>query len=473
MNPPRLHRRELLARASAGFGWAALQGCLAEGALAQPAHDPHPAARLVPRARSVIFCFMSGGASHLDTFDPKPRLAAEAGQPMPVRIERTMFNDNGRIFPSPFRFSRHGQSGHAISSLFPHVADCADELAIVRSMTSEVSEHAQANLFFHTGFPFEGYPSAGAWTSYGLGHANRDLPSYVVLRSGGSSLPIGGVNMFSSSFLPAEHQASFLFADEEEAVRNVRPRVGDSAQARRLRLARQLGGSFAREAADPQVDAAVKNLETAYRMQAAVPELCDIAGESPATRALYGLDDSDPQKAGYARQALLARRLVERGVRFVELTCLNEGIGAGNAGNPWDQHSELERGHAAMAHQVDQPIAGLLKDLRARGLLESTIVVWAPEFGRTPFSQGSNGRDHNPYGFSVWMAGGGVRGGALIGATDEYGYHVVDQPHTVWDLWATVLHLLGLDHQALTHRHQGRDVRLSDVHGRVIRGVLA
>ena len=462
-------RRELLARASAGFGLAALHGSLAA---ASPL-DAHRAARLVPRARSVILCYMSGGTSHIDSFDPKPRLAAEAGQPMPVRIERTMFNNNGRIFPSPFAFARHGECGHEISSLFPHVATCADELAIVRSMTSEVSEHAQANIFFHTGFPFEGFPSAGAWASYGLGSANRELPSYVVLRSGGSSLPIGGIGMFSSHFLPAEHQPSFLQADQDEAVRNVRPRVADAAQQRRMRLAREQGADFAREAGDAEVEAAIRNLETGYRMQAAVPELCDITGETPATRRLYGLDDPDPQKAGYARQALLARRLVERGVRFIELTCLNEGIGAGNAGNPWDQHGELERGHSAMAHQVDQPIAGLLKDLRARGLLEDTLVVWATEFGRTPFSQGSDGRDHNPFAFSVWLAGGGVKGGALVGATDEYGYRVVDRAHTVWDLWATVLHLLGLDHQAFTHRHAGRDVRLTDVHGGVIQGVLA
>jgi hypothetical protein len=389
-----------------------------------------------------------------------------------MEIARTVFNDNGSIFPSPFSFARHGESGLEVSSLFPEIARCADHLAVVRSMTSAFSEHAQANLFLHTGFPVEGHPSAGAWTSYGLGSENRDLPSFVVLRAGDAAFPHGGPGQFSSTFLPADHQASFLRADAEEAVRNVRPRGSDAAQRARLALVRDLGRGFTREG-DAQVEAAVRNLETAYRMQAAVPELCDLSGERPATLRLYGVDSPDRQTAAYARQALLARRLVERGVRFVELSCLTYGIGAGGAANPWDQHSELERGHAAMAHQVDRPIAGLLRDLHARGLLEDTLVVWAGEFGRTPFSQGSNGRDHDPFGFSIWLAGGGVRAGTVVGETDEYGYHAVDRPHTIWDLWATVLHLLGLDHRALTYRHAGRDVRLTDVHGEVMRDVLA
>ncbi|MDA1265477.1 MAG: DUF1501 domain-containing protein [Planctomycetota bacterium] len=463
-----LSRRDLLARSSTGFGLMALNVVLAEQALAD---GRQPAARLRPRAKHVIFCFMSGGVSHVDSFDPKPRLAKEAGQPMPVPVARTMFNNNGNIFPSPFTFGRHGESGLEVSSMFPKIAEQADHLAVVRSMTSAVSEHAQANLFFHTGFATEGFPSAGAWTSYGLGTMNRDLPSFVVLRSGNSAIPHGGVGMFSSTFLPATHQASFLQADNAEAVRNVQPRHADGVQRRRLDLIRRLGRGFASK--DAAVEAAVHNLETAYRMQSAVPELCDLSGESKATRELYGVDDTDGQKAAYARQALLARRLVERGVRFIELSCLTENIGAGGAGNPWDQHSDLERGHGAMAHQVDQPIAALIRDLEARGLLDETIIVWAGEFGRTPFSQGSNGRDHNPFGFSVWLAGGGVQGGTVVGQTDEYGYHVVGQKHTVWDLWATVLHLLGLDHELLTYRFQGRDIRLSDVHGQPIDGVMA
>lgn len=459
-----LSRRDLLARSSTGFGLMALNGVL-------NADVRHPAAIHRPRAKHVIFCFMSGGVSHIDSFDPKPRLAKEAGQPMPVKIERTVFNNNGNIFPTPFQFSRHGESGMEISDMFPRIAEHADRLAVVRSMTSDFSEHAQANLFLHTGFAIEGSPSAGAWMSYGLGTMNRDLPSFVVLRSGNAAIPHGGVGQFSSTFLPATHQASFLQADRPEAVRNVQPRQASAVQRRRLDLVRRLGRGLAEE--EPEVEAAVQNLETAYRMQAAVPELCDLSGETRATRELYGVDDPDSQKSAYARQALLARRLVERGVRFIELSCLTENIGAGGAANPWDQHGDLERGHRSMAHQVDQPIAALMHDLDKRGLLDETLIVWAGEFGRTPFSQGSNGRDHNPFGFSVWLAGGGVRGGTVVGQTDEYGYHVVGQKHTVWDLWATVQHLLGLDHELLTYRFQGRDVRLSDVHGQPIRGVMA
>ena len=464
-----LSRRALLTRASNGFGAVALAGLLGERALAQ---DPRRAALHVPRAKRVIFCFMSGGVSHVDSFDPKPRLAREAGEPFPMPIARTVFNDNGSIFPSPFRFRRHGESGLEVSDLFPEIARHVDELAVIRSLTTTASEHAQANLFLHTGFPIEGNPSAGAWTSYGLGSLNRNLPSFVVLRAGQASTPHGGVGMYSSAFLPATHSGSLLTADAQAAVHNVAPTSTDPAQRARLELARQLGQSFADEGGQ-EIEAAVHNLETAYRMQAAVPELCDIRGESTATRALYGLDSSDPHVSAYARQALLARRLVERGVRFVELSCATYNIGAGGAANPWDQHGDLERGHRAMARQVDRPIAGLLTDLRVRGLLDDTLVIWAGEFGRTPFSQGSNGRDHNPFGFSVWLAGGGVRGGSVYGATDEYGYHAVDRPCTIWDLWATVLHQLGLDHELLTLRHAGRDVRLTDVHGHVLHDVLA
>ena len=474
-------RREMLARCSNGFGMLALSGLLAETTSARPASLPgvlagakHPAASLEPRAKHVIFCYMSGGVSHLDSFDPKPRLKKEAGKPMPVKIERTMFNNNGNIFPSPFEFKRHGESGIPVSSMFPHIATCADELAVVRSMTSKVNEHAQANYFFHSAFPFVGHPSAGAWISYGLGTDNKDLPGFVVLQSGGAVSPIGGVGMFSSGYLPAQHQASIIKADSKDAVRNIRPRERDASQRARLDFVRSLDERFiASIGGDEQVEGAVRNFETAYRMQAEVPTLCDLSGETEATRKMYGLDSSDREKAAYAQQCLLARRLVESGVRFVELCCLTKNIGAGNSGNPWDQHGELERGHGAMAFQVDQPIAALIKDLKARGLLDETLIIWAGEFGRTPFSQGSNGRDHNPYGFSIWLAGGGVKGGTIFGATDEYGYHVVEGKRTVYDLWATVLHQLGVQHEDLTYRHGGRDFRLTDVHGRVMREILA
>lgn len=469
-----LTRREMLKQSSTSFGLVALSGLMADRAYADTAAQTHPTLKFAPRATNVIFCFMSGGVSHLDSFDPKPRLAKESGQPLPMKVERTMFNNNGNIFPSPFAFKQYGQSGLPVSDMFPEIATCADDLAVIRSMTSAVNEHAQANYFFHTGFPFVGHPSAGAWINYGLGTESKNLPGFVVLQSGSAVAPHGGVGNFSSGYLPAQHQASIIKADVPEPVRNIKRWETDIAQRARLNFIRNFDQQLIHSLrGNDQIEGAVRNYETAYRMQTSVPDLCDLRDESVATRRLYGLDSSDRQMAAYARQCLLARRLVERGVRFVELSCLTEEVGAGGAPNPWDQHGNLEKGHRAMAHQVDQPIAGLIKDLKSRGLLDSTLIVWAGEFGRTPFSQGSNGRDHNPYGFSIWLAGGGTKGGTIFGATDEYGYHVTDNKCTVYDLWATVLHQLGIDHTDLTFRYSGRDFRLTDVHGNVIHDVLA
>ncbi len=469
---PLLSRRDLLARASTGFGLAALAGLMQDEARAEAV--THAAKRFAPRARSVIFCYMSGGVSHVDSFDPKPLLQKYAGQPMPGEVKKTQFNNNGTVQPSHWGFKRCGQSGLEVSDLFPHLGGVADELCVIRSMTAKFSEHAQGNFFMHTGFPFLGYPSAGAWTSYGLGTESRDLPGYVVLQSGGASIPHGGVGLFSNGFLPAQHQASIVRADEAEAVANIRPRQPQERQRRQLDFIGALDRRFvSTQARDPHVEAAIANYEMAWRMQAAVPELCEIRGESAATRALYGLDDPEPKQAAYARQCLLARRLVERGVRFIELSTLAYNVGGGNGANPWDHHGQLKDGHGRMARQTDQPIAALIRDLRARGLLDSTLVIWAGEFGRTPFAQGSNGRDHNPYGFTVWMAGGGVKGGHVHGATDDFGYNAVDQVVGVYDLWATVLYLLGIDHERLTHLFSGRNLRLTDVHGHVMKGILA
>ncbi len=478
-----LSRRELLSRASTGFGMVALSGLLAgQRSLGAAGSRSTAAGRSAlappdfrPRAKHVIFCYMSGGVSHIDTFDPKPKLRELHGKPMPVKVERTQFNNNGNIFGSPFDFHPGGESGIPISDLFPHLRQhCADDLAVIRSMTSTVNEHAQGNFFFHTGFPFIGHPGAGAWVSYGLGTENRNLPGYVVLKSGEAATPHGGVGQWSSGFLPAQHQASVIQVDAEEPVLNIRPRERDPVQRARLDFIRSVDRDFAEDTRHhDQVEAAISHYETAYRMQSAVPELCDLGGETAATKRLYGFESSNPMTRAYGQQALLARRLVERGVRFIELTCLPQTPGGGQGPNPWDQHGGLEKGHRNMAHQVDQPIAGLLMDLKQRGLLEETLVIWAGEFGRTPFSQGSDGRDHNPFGFSVWMAGGGTRGGTIYGETDEFGYHVAEGKSTVYDLWATVLHLLGMDHNDLTFRHAGRDFRLTDVHGNVLTEVVA
>ena len=484
---PFVTRREMLRQTSTGFGWLALTALMADeshagrtqaggaaGAEGEAGSEGPLAARapdFAPRVRNVIFCFMSGGMSHVDSFDPKPRLAAEAGRPMPFPTERTMFNQDGDIWPSPWEFTRYGASGIPISALFPHTGGVADELTVIRSMTAPFMEHAQANFYFHCGMPFTGFPSMGAWVTYGLGTENRNLPGFVVLGSGG--IPLGGVNVFGNGFLPAVHQGSLIYPEHAEPLYNVRPAESDARQRARLSLVDDLDRRFLRRTdGETRVEAAIDNYEIAYRMQAAVPELTDLRGETEATKKLYGLDSPNASTSAYGRQCLVARRLVERGVRFVELTMVGTD-GMGQAANPWDQHTKLAEGHAANALTVDQPVAALVRDLRARGLLDETLVIFSPEFGRTPFVQGTNGRDHNPYGFSLWLAGGGLKKGFVHGRTDEYGYRVVENAHTVRDLHATVLHLLGLDHRNLTYRFGGRDYRLTDVDGHPIRGILA
>jgi hypothetical protein len=462
----------MLARCANGFGAVALAALMKDRAFAGGSPVGNP---LAPRpthfrakARNVIFLYMDGGPSQMDTFDPKPRLTKEHGEPFKMKMEPTQFNNNGNTLGSPWKFKQFGQSGLWVSSLFPHVATCADELAVVRSMTSNFSEHTQANYFLHTGSGMQGRPSMGAWVTYGLGSESNDLPGFVVLNGG--LTPPGGIDNFTSGFLPASFQGS-VFRPTRLPVANIRP-ADASAQGRKLALMRDLDRGVAdRFGGGAPVDAlesAISNYELAFRMQSAVPELMELSGESAATRSLYGLDAPDPRTQVFAQECLIARRLVERGVRFIELTC---PVVAGH--DRWDQHSKLKEGHEENARAVDQPIAGLLKDLKSRGLLESTLVVFAGEFGRTPFAQGSDGRDHNPYGFSLWLAGGGVKGGTVYGATDEYGYKVVENKCMIHDLHATMLHLLGVDHKRQTFRWGGRDMRLTDVHGELIEGILA
>ncbi len=473
----RLSRRGMLRMTSNGFGMLAATAMLAEesrGATTdtaagrpQAAKSPH----FQPKVKSVIFCYMSGGMSQVDSFDPKPRLAKEAGQPMPFKTERTMFNKDGDIFPSPWEFSRRGESGIPVSELFPHVGTMADDLCVIRSMTAKFMEHAQGNYYFHCGLPFAGFPSMGAWVTYGLGTENQNLPGFVV--TGGGGIPHGGISMMGNGFLPSVHQASLIHPGRDEPLRNIVPSAADARQRRQLDLVRRMDEEFVVSLGrNEPVEAAISNYETAYRMQSAVPELVDLASETEATRRLYGTDSPNPSTAAYAKQCLLARRLVERGVRFVELTMVNTPGKSDGMGNPWDQHNKLEIGHGANALTVDQPVAALLKDLKARGLLDETLVIFSGEFGRTPFAQGTIGRDHNPFGFSMWLAGGGVKKGFVYGETDEYGYRVVENRCTVHDLHATVLHLLGLDHASLSYRFGGRDYRLTDVHGHVIGGIL-
>ena len=473
----RMTRREMLTMCRNGFGGVALLGLMGSPAfgkiinkIVSPEKNPlHPrAGDFIPKARSIIFLYMDGGVSQVDSFDPKPRLALENGENPydKFSVDATQFNSIGKILKSPWEFHRYGESGIAVSDLFPHVGQCVDDLAVVRSMVADFPEHTNANYFLHTGIGIQGRPSMGAWINYGLGSENQDLPGYVVLDGG--LIPPGGLDNFNSGFLPATYQGS-IFRSGDMALPNIEPLEPTSdLQRRKLNLmSRTDQHLLGRIGHVDQVESAISNYELAYRMQASVPELTDLSGETQATKRLYGMDSDDTNTRIYATQCLLARRLVERGVRFIELTCPNVGA------DRWDQHSNLKDGHERNAHAVDQPIAGLIRDLKARGLLEETLVVWAGEFGRTPFAQGADGRDHNPSAFSIWLAGAGIKGGTVYGATDEYGYRVVDKKTTIHDLHATMLYLLGLEHERLTYRFSGRDIRLTDVGGRVIRGILS
>jgi len=469
--PVPLSRRELLAQAACGFGGLAAAALLhreaagSSGVLAGLHHKP--------RAKSVIFLYMDGGVSQVDSFDPKPRLDRDAGKnPRTLfKVDATQFNNVGSVLPSPWKFRPYGESGIPISDLFPRIGSVADELAVIRSMTSEFPEHTNANYFLHTGSGLQGRPSMGAWTTYGLGSENDDLPGYMVLNGG--LVPPGGLDNFTNGFLPATYQGSVL-KPNPNGLANVRPREKtEQLQRAKLDLARRLDARLAeRLAADAAVpdmlESAIANHELAWRMQAEVPSLLDLAAETAATKRAYGMESGFKPTQIFAAECLLARRMVERGVRFVELTCP-----ATSGNDRWDQHGGLRKGHEENARAVDQPIAALIRDLRERGLLDETLVVFTGEFGRTPFAQGKDGRDHNPQGFSLWMAGGGVRGGTIVGATDDYGYRVVEKKYMIHDLHATMLHLLGIDHTRLTYRFSGRDMRLTDVYGSLIDDAIA
>ena len=456
-------RREALKQMGAGFGWLALTSLLAEEAGASgplALREPH----FAPRAKRVIMLFMFGGPSHIDTFDPKPILNRDSGKPLPFAKPRIISfpRRGGDLIGSPFEFKRHGQSGAEVSELFPHVAGIVDDLAIVRSMHCTNPRHGGAVLEWHTGSDTFIRPAMGSWLTYGLGSENQNLPGYITMCQ---ALAEGGANNFGSAFLPAAHQGTPLGYGNVKANEARFPFIGDGNRTRLQRLELDMLSDvsrrqLARTGSDPELEDRIATFELAFRMQTEAPEVQDISSESAATKAMYGLDDQVTEDFG--RQCLMARRFSESGVRFVQ--CNSNG---------WDHHFDLRNSLTEMCAQVDKPIAGLVKDLKARGLLDETLVIWGGEFGRTPTAENADGRDHNPHGFTMWLAGGGIKPGITYGRTDEYGYYGVENKVHFHDLHATILHLLGLDHTKLTFRHAGRDYRLTDVHGEIVRDLLA
>jgi hypothetical protein len=458
-------RREALKKSAVGFGYLALASLFAEEARGEVRKTTGP--HFAPRAKRVIFLFMKGGPSHLDTFDHKPLLERDHGKPLPFAKPRVQFAKTGNLLRSPWKFARHGSSGIPVSELFPHLARRVDDLCVIHSLHGTNAAHGGAVLKLHTGSDSFVRPSMGAWVTYGLGTENADLPGFITICP---TLAHGGVNNWGAAFLPASCQGIPLgnasISSDRVGVRYI-GNPGTSAGIQRLQLDLLREANREHQAAggyDSSLEARIGSFELAFRMQGTMPEAQDLSRETPETRKLYGIDD--PVTANFGRQCLMARRFAERGVRFIQVTHSDSKV-------QWDQHSDLKEGHQKNAREVDRPIAGLLEDLKARGLFADTLVVWGGEFGRTPTAEGTNGRDHNPEGFTMWLAGGGVKGGFRFGATDDYGYFAVEDRVHIHDLHATVLHLLGIDHERLTFRHGGRDFRLTDVEGRVVREILA
>ena len=462
----RLSRREMLRASSAGFGSLALEGLLGEEARAARAVDPLAARppHFAPRAKRVIFLFMHGGPSQVDTFDYKPLLKRDHGKPMPFDRPRVVSSETFNLLKSPWEFKQHGESGIWVSDLFPHIAGCVDDLCMINSMYGSNSRHGGALLELHTGSDTFVRPSMGSWITYGLGTENRNMPGFITICPTPTH---GGANNFSSAFLPAPYQGTSIgdsgvpakqvkipFISNQEIPRDVQRVQLDALKEMNREYLDQTGP-------DPALEGRIESFELAFRMQKEAPSLQDISSESTATSKLYGLDN--PVTEDFGRQCLMARRFSERGVRFVQATHSYK----------WDQHSNLRKGHSGNAMEVDKPIAGLLKDLKGRGLLKDTLVLWGGEFGRTSTAQGSDGRDHNPEAFTWWLAGGGVKAGLTYGATDDYGYYSVENKVHFHDLHATLLHLLGLDHERLTYRYAGRNFRLTDIHGHIVKDIIA
>ena len=466
----------MLKQCCVGFGSVALAGLLSDEAAARSLLERPPRINPLdrdplalrnphfrPRAKRVIFLFMHGGPSQVDTFDYKPKLQLDDGKELPFAKPRVQFAQTGNLMGSPYKWKQHGESGAWVSEIFPETAKVVDDLCFIKSLHGSNPAHGAALLKIHTGSENFVRPSMGSWITYGLGSENKDLPGFVTICP---TLGHGGVNNYSSAFLPAAYHGTSL---GHAGIRCEKARfehmtaMGDSdIQRAQLDLLREINQSgIAENSANLALEGRIETFELAFRMQTVAPEVTDISGESKETRALYGLDD--PRTENFGRQCLLARRFSERGVRFVQCTHSYK----------WDQHGNLEKDHRTNAGEVDTGIAALITDLKRRGMLEDTLVLWGGEFGRTPVAQGGNGRDHNPHGFTMWMAGGGVKPGFSHGATDEYGYYAREDKVHVHDLHATILALMGVDHEALTYRHAGRDFRLTDVEGRVVEEIFA
>jgi hypothetical protein len=471
-------RRDFLFRAGGGLSGVALTWLLEQQQLLAAGEVPSSGAceakvsgstpftakkpHFAPRATSVISLFMSGGVSHVDTFDPKPALRRYAGEPLTGKGEVIVRQGNpGPLMPSPFTFRKYGQSGIDVSEIFPSIAQHVDELAVLRSVYGQSNDHVQAHYLITSGTVRMGYPSVGSWVTYGLGTENQNLPAFVVIYDARGG-PFGGPSNWSAGFMPAAYQGT-VFRASENPIIDLKPPayVTPDEQRARLDLLAKLNAlDLEKYPSSSELAARISSYELAYRMQGCAPEAVDVSRESEATRKLYGLDEKTTQPFG--RQCLMARRLVERGVRFVQL--YHGGLGNQNT-DTWDAHDDVKKNHTTHAAEVDRPIAGLLTDLKARGLLDSTLVVWHGEFGRMPISQRGVGRDHNPGAMSMWMAGARIKGGQVIGASDEFGYKAEQQPIGIHDLHATILHLLGMDHTKLTYLYNGRNMRLTDVYG--------
>ncbi|MDF1753898.1 MAG: DUF1501 domain-containing protein [Verrucomicrobiales bacterium] len=467
MRFPYQSRRSLLQQSAVGFGGLALNAILGrEGLAGQNPLAPQKTHHR-PRAKRVVFLFMKGGPSHVDTFDPKPLLDRDHGKPLPFDLPKVTFAKQGNLLKSPWKFKQYGESGLPVSELFPNVAKHVDDICMLRSVHGTNPAHGGALLKLHTGTDQFVRPSLGSWLTYGLGTENENLPAFVTICP---TLAHGGVNNWGAAFLPAHCQGTPIgnasLPSTQAKVKHIRNhRIKSTLQRKQLDLLGDLNRDFIESAgAEQALEGRLNSFELAYRMQTAMPEVQAISGESPATKKRYGIDD--PVTEDFGRQCLMARRFLERGVRFVQVTHSDSFV-------QWDQHGNLYQGHSKNAAEVDRPIAGFLEDLKARGLLEDTLVLWGGEFGRTPTAQGKDGRDHNPHGFTMWMAGAGVKGGTAYGSTDDYGYYAAENKMHVHDLHATILHALGLDHERLTYRYAGRDFRLTDVDGVVAKEIFS